>query len=365
MIQLAVFSYTFDADDAALMMGCEVEKAIVLLHDMRDHGLLLFNSDCGQHYMHMAVKQHCLGLAAPPASLVTKERFVTHMLRQLAEWAVMFITPAYSVALGLIRHYAADLDEVWRLIATDKDLAAVCCEEAAATVNQHLEGFLYNASLATRALPAWEALRRYSTAKGLEILTASFDSMIAHEAFWIRYDHRKARSILRNVLEVRKRCLGTRHPDTLCSSYNMAWCMFGLKTYEEAEIILVEVIEAQEKSPLIGPHHHNTLRSMAALSSCLSYMDQEEEALTISLKVLEAKRRYLGPQHPGTLSSLNNTAVVLSMVGRDAEALSLHMEVVEATSRMLGPEHRLTFLSVRNMKRCKHDLAEKTSKGSD
>lgn len=364
LLQLSVFSYTFDEDDAAVMLGCGVEKAAVLLRDMRDHGLLLFNSECGQHYMHMAVKQHCAALAAPHAGLVTQRRFITHMLRQLAEWSAMFITPAFSVALGLVRHYAADLDEVWRLICADEELAAVCCEEAAATVNQHLEVLLYNASLSTRALSAWEALRRASCAQGLESLAASFNSMTAHEAFWVRDDYKQAKTLLLEIVDVRKRSLGSLHPDTLCSRYNLAWCMFDLKMYEESETILLEVIEAQEQSQLVGPEHHDTLRSMAALSACLSRTDREEEALDISLKVVEAKRRLLGAQHPGTLSSLNNRAVALGYVKRYNDALCLYVEVVEASQRMLGPEHTFSLSSIRNMERCKKRLAKQQASKS-
>lgn len=72
-MQLSVFSYTFDEKDAAVMLECGVEKATVLLRILRDHGLLLFNSQNSQHYLHMAVKQYAMAQAAamPTGCFVT------------------------------------------------------------------------------------------------------------------------------------------------------------------------------------------------------------------------------------------------------------------------------------------------------
>lgn len=139
----------------------------------------------------------------------------------------MFITPAYMVALSTIRVYAADLDEVWRLISTDTELAEQCCEDAAAAVNQRLEVLLFNASLEEGALKAWKALRIASTSQKMESSTASFDTMIVHAVKWDgQSSGSPVESMLCQALETRRQLLGLHHPLTLSSAYSLACFMY-------------------------------------------------------------------------------------------------------------------------------------------
>lgn len=353
--KLSVFADTFNGNDAAALLSCSVGVATSTLRSMSDRGLLLLAADCSRHSLHQAMKQQCRAtpeLQSYPA-FQRNYAYTVYMLQQLKEWSTMFITPAFADPFRLIRLYAADLDEVWRLLSTDIQLAAACCVEAAAAVNQHLEVLLYNSSLASSAVSAWQALSHASTCRDMEEIQATFKSMIAHESLWVKRNLDSAHAMLCDVVAVRKRRLGSQHPDTLCSVYNLAWCLYNMARPGEAETMLVGLIKMQEQSPSLGAAHHDTMRSKAALASCFNALYKNQEALDLTLKVLADKRRVLGSEHPSTLSSISNTAVSLSGVGRHAEALLLFTEVVEKASRILGVNHTLSVSAKRGLASCR------------
>ena len=83
-----------------------------------------------------------------------------------------------------------------------------------------------------------------------------------------RLKHVKAEQTHREVHAVRKRVLGSEHPDTLMSANNLASTRYSPKKHAEVELIHREVFDVRKR--VLGAEHRNTLASANNLASTLS-----------------------------------------------------------------------------------------------
>ena len=163
---------------------------------------------------------------------------------------------------------------------------------------------------------------------------------------------------LRKALEENRKNLGTEHPDTLGSMFDLAYALNEQGRYEEAEKLYRETMELRRR--VLGPEHPDTLSSMNNLANSIDDQGRYEEAEKLHRETLEIRRRVLGPEHPGTLASMNNLASVLADQGRYGEAEKLYRETLELRRLVLGPEHLLALRTLRNLFRlyCRADKTE-------
>lgn len=353
--RLAVLPYTFDENDAAAMMLCGVDKARALLKDMHDHGLLLFNSECGQHYMHMSVRQKSGALSSPPATKANQQRFVLHMLQQLIDWAAMYITPAYALAIACVRQHTADFDEVWRLLTNSAELAEVCCEAAACAASPGVEDLLYGACLATRALEAWAALRQASTNKQQ---AAAFTFMIVHEALSVQEDVKGALVLFREVAEVQARLLGPQHPFTRRSTQYVAVCLNYQEDLADAEVLLLGLVkDLQQTSGRESVFDQYDLFCIqGGVADCWRGMGRDSEALALQVELVKGAQFTLGSEHPETLIVRHNMASTLDSLGRIDEAAAVFLELLQDCRRVVGREHPSTMAALRSLAGCLDDM---------
>ncbi|KAI2956395.1 hypothetical protein CBS147324_10941 [Aspergillus niger] len=155
------------------------------------------------------------------------------------------------------------------------------------------------------------------------------------------------------VMDIRKRILGSEHPDTLTSMANLASTYWKKGQWKEAEELDVQVMELRKQ--VLGSEHPDTLTSMANLASTYWKKGQWKEAEELGLQVMKLRKQVLGLEHPSSLTSMANLASTYSNQGRWKEAEELEIQVIELRKQVLGPEHPSTLTSMANLASTYHN----------
>jgi hypothetical protein len=115
-----------------------------------------------------------------------------------------------------------------------------------------------------------------------------------------------------------------------------------LNRSSEAEPLAREVLDRRRR--LLGSDHPRTIASMNTFALVLSALDREAEAEPLFREALERRGRMLGPDHPDTLVSLHNVASNLKALGRPADAEPVEREALQRamTHPALGASSEFT-----------------------
>jgi serine/threonine protein kinase len=157
----------------------------------------------------------------------------------------------------------------------------------------------------------------------------------------------KAEELLSPALQIRRRVLGSNHPDTLWSMVNLANSLSDQAKYPEADKLYQEVIQTGRR---VGPPARR--RVIAAMNNlALNLMDEGRvaDAEKMQRDIVETQRRSLGPEAPDTLTSISNLALTVRSQGHFTDAVNLDRQVLEARRRTLGPDHPDTLRSAANL----------------
>ncbi len=165
--------------------------------------------------------------------------------------------------------------------------------------------------------------------------------------FEARGHYPEADKLARETLEIRRRVLGPEHPDTLQSTNTLAYVADAEGRYPEAENLARQALEIRRR--ILGPEHPDTLASMSVLAGVLVDDGRNPAAEKLYREILDIQSRLLGPEHPRTLAATNNLANVLRVEGRYAEAEKSIRQALDAERRILGPEHPDTLRSMMNL----------------
>jgi serine/threonine protein kinase len=148
----------------------------------------------------------------------------------------------------------------------------------------------------------------------------------------------------REAFDIQRRVLGPDHPDTLVSMRRLADTLGWEGSYAEGEKLVREAIERERR--VLGPEHRDTLWTMDTLGTNLSNQKRYAEAENVYREALDGQRRVLGPEHQDTLWSMGNLADTLVEENRLAEAEKLQREALDIHRRVFGPEHHDTLWSI-------------------
>ncbi len=157
----------------------------------------------------------------------------------------------------------------------------------------------------------------------------------------------RARSLLQRAVDLRKRVLGPRAPDTLRSERQLAVVLRLLDRSEEAEKLIRPAIEADRQ--VFGAEDSETLLAQSALAAALAREDRLAEAEKVQRTTLDVQRRVLGPAHPDTLLSLNDLGGILQAEERYSEAGDVEREAMSLDRHALGPEDPATLRNMYNV----------------
>jgi len=146
-------------------------------------------------------------------------------------------------------------------------------------------------------------------------------------AYYREGKYPQAEALDGQVLETRRRVLGSEHPDTLESLVGLAGYYDDEGKYAQAEALDSQVLEIQRR--ILGPEHRLTLLTMGNLAS--EYLSDEKYAQAEALfsQNLEMRRRVLGEGNPDTLWAMRSLAATYSAEGKCTQADELYRKAVE------------------------------------
>ncbi|HXX01456.1 MAG TPA: tetratricopeptide repeat protein [Candidatus Acidoferrales bacterium] len=157
----------------------------------------------------------------------------------------------------------------------------------------------------------------------------------------------RAEDLLRPGVEIRRRVLGSNHPETLLSINNLANALSDEGKLTDADVLYKEVIDRSRR--VLGPAHHTTTMAMNNYALNLQDEGHSTEAEKMLRDVVEAHSRALGSEHPETLTAISNLANMLRMNGHFAESEKLNRQVLAARRRILGADDPDTLRSATNL----------------
>jgi non-specific serine/threonine protein kinase/serine/threonine-protein kinase len=157
----------------------------------------------------------------------------------------------------------------------------------------------------------------------------------------------EAEKLQRETLEVQRQVLGGEHPDTLKSMRHLGAILGDEGHYAEAEKLNRELLDIERR--VLGPEHRDTLATLNNLALDLERQRHYAEAEKLDRELLDVKIRVFGPEHPDTLMTMTNLAPVLVREKHYAEAEKLYSEVMDADRRVLGPEHPSTLVAIEDL----------------
>ena len=116
-----------------------------------------------------------------------------------------------------------------------------------------------------------------------------------------------AQSQVERAVELRRRMLGQRHPDTLVSQSRLALVYALEGKYAQAEELYNETLDVQRR--VMGEEHSFTLTSMNGLANLYQSEGKYSQAETLLIKLLESQRRVLGEEHPDAMRGKESLGV--------------------------------------------------------
>lgn len=126
-------------------------------------------------------------------------------------------------------------------------------------------------------------------------------------------------------MEMRRKLLGSDHPDTTKAYFSSGWSMQCQGRYEESADVFTAVIEVCKKK--IGEHHAYTYTASYFLAESLKGLGELEHAKELHSRVLAGREKALRKNHPDILTSQVALASVLLMLGDSERAEELTLEV--------------------------------------
>jgi serine/threonine protein kinase/tetratricopeptide (TPR) repeat protein len=149
------------------------------------------------------------------------------------------------------------------------------------------------------------------------------------------------------ALEIRRRVLGPRDPDTIDTINALGIDEYYLGRYDEAEKLFGEVLQLRRE--VSGNEDRQTLGAMANLSAAYEVQGHYPQAEQLQRELLATRTRILGPEHSDTIESILLLANTLSSVHKEADAEKLLRDAIEIQKRKLGPDHPDTLMAMTNL----------------
>ena len=152
---------------------------------------------------------------------------------------------------------------------------------------------------------------------------------------------------LEEVMEIRKKELGIKHPDTLRSMNSLASALRCQGKYKAAERMSLQALEGRKC--LLGLEHPDTLFSMNSSAIVMQEQGKLEPAEQMIRQALGIRKKLLGVEHRDSLFSMNSLAIVLRELGKYEAAEHMIQQALRGRTKMLGIEHPETLSSMSHL----------------
>jgi len=119
-----------------------------------------------------------------------------------------------------------------------------------------------------------------------------------------------------------------KHPELQARlMYTMGNVYLGLGLDSCAQSLLERALDIQRR--FLGPKHPETLQTATSLANALRYSGRYPEPEKMERQTIELQRHFLGPQHPDTLNSVGDLAAALFSEDRYPEAEKLQRDALD------------------------------------
>jgi eukaryotic-like serine/threonine-protein kinase len=235
----------------------------------------------------------------------------------------------YLEQRGGTRLRPESLDEAWTWVTTPRVATAVLLEPVRGgdyVVFDYLVDSIQRRMMADELIPTSTLERILSWADPAEAETIGWTAMtlgntpIAFRAFSQSYEMLKA-----NV--------GAEHRDTLSSRRGLAYALYSLGRWRDAESDLRAIVASCERA--LGPVHEQTLASRNDLAYVLCDLSENGEAESEFSFILAAPKvsdHLRLAAHEGLAATYNNT-------GRYIAAEAIFKRLISQTAALRGPDH--------------------------
>ena len=115
---------------------------------------------------------------------------------------------------------------------------------------------------------------------------------------------------------------GADHPQVLFGRTNLAWLLTEQARYAEAEEMLIDLLDAQER--VLGPHHPHRAANLHSMGSLLWRQGKTDQAIEWWERALDARISAFGAKHPDVAGTQNALALALASQGKLLRAESLY-----------------------------------------
>jgi len=193
------------------------------------------------------------------------------------------------------------------------------------------------------------------TSQYIESVFRKLDAILVNQlqGFEKEENNPRAYEIVQELVTLYTRIFGDEHAKTLNRKMQKADLLSTMSNYEEAEIILREVVAGLEAS--IGSEAPETRNAVSKLSSVLLKTGKEEEAgmlmmdsikaganrktdtETLSKEIIAKTEQEYGPNHPKTLNVLDEAAIELLEENNYRPALEFMTIAFERSEEAYGP----------------------------
>lgn len=147
----------------------------------------------------------------------------------------------------------------------------------------------------------------------------------------------EALPIAKSNFEVAVDALGADHPSTVSKHQILGRIHRNLGQLDEAETILLAVLESQRTN--MGDGFEGTLTTMAEVAYLQELQGKLGEAEALYREALAGFARTSGPEHFRTLTARNNLAACLMTAGKHDEAVQQLEQVVATMEAKVGTQH--------------------------
>ncbi|KAL7930217.1 P-loop containing nucleoside triphosphate hydrolase protein [Trichoderma chlorosporum] len=173
-------------------------------------------------------------------------------------------------------------------------------------------------------------------------------------AYHYQGQHEKAKICYNEVWKSRGQTLGERHPDTLRAMSLLGNVYQSHGEYKEAEDLYEKALPLQRE--VLGERHMHTIHSLASLSAVYHYQGYYAKAKPLKIEALILQREILGEKHPLTLWNIGSLAATYQCLGQYKEARTLYEETLDLRQQTLGKHHPDTLRSITQLGSIYHDL---------
>ena len=131
---------------------------------------------------------------------------------------------------------------------------------------------------------------------------------------------------------------GDDHPRVLFSQTNLAWLLIELARFEQAEQLLVRLVESQRK--VLGADHPHRAANLHALGSVHWRQGRADQAIAWWQRSLVAKTAAYGEKHPDVASTQNALALAAVSKGEIEQAETLYQRALDT---LRAPDTKTTI----------------------